>query len=132
MKQQKTQLEQQFDYEMKLTQTERSAQKQLLEAKRMSDQALTKLKKSYETEIQSLKEDKVALEMKLKDLARELTQRDMQIKLWKEKLRGRENDQKLRLEHSDLLISVSDLILKFLQRLETGKGGNLREEYCGF
>ncbi|CAG9322968.1 unnamed protein product [Blepharisma stoltei] len=128
MKQQKIQLEQQLDYEMKITQTEKSAQKQLLEAKRMSDQALMKLKKSYELELQSLKDDKIALEMKLKDLARELTQRDMQIKLIKEKMRGRENDQKLRLEHSDLLISVSDLILKFLQRLETGKGGDLREE----
>lgn len=94
----------------------------------MSDQALSKLKKSYEMEIQSLKDDKIAVEMKLKDLAREITQRDMQIKIHKEKLRGKENDQRLRLEHSDLLISVSDLILKFLQRLETGKGGNLREE----
>ena len=66
--------------------------------------------------------------MKLKDMTRELIERDMQIKLLSEKLRSRESEKRLRVEHADLLCSVSDLILKFLQRLDGKADGNLREE----
>jgi hypothetical protein len=61
-------------------------------------------------------------------MTRELIERDMQIKLLSEKLRSRESEKKLRVEHADLLCSVSDLILKFLQRLDGKADGNLREE----
>ena len=68
------------------------------------------------------------MDLKLKDMTRELIERDMQIKLLSEKLRSRESEKKLRVEHADLLCSVSDLILKFLQRLDGKADGNLREE----
>jgi hypothetical protein len=52
----------------------------------------------------------------------------MQIKVLNQKFRGREEERKMRIEQSDLIISVSELIIKFLKKLETGKGGDLAEE----
>jgi hypothetical protein len=94
----------------------------------MSDQIVAQLKKSYEKQIKSIKDETNAYEQKLNDLAREILQRDMQIKVLNQKFRGREAERKLREEHTDLLISVSELIIKFLRKLETGKGGDLKEE----
>lgn len=94
----------------------------------MSDQIVAQLKKSYDKEIRNLKDEHNTYELKMKDFASELLKRDMQIKVLNQKFRGREEERKLRNEHSDLLISVSELIIKFLKKLETGKGGDLRQE----
>ena len=133
LKQDKTLTDLKLEYEMKTNSifyldTERTAQKQIFEAKKMTDQTVAQMKKSYEKEIKGIREENIACELKLKDLAREILQRDMQIKILNEKFRGREEERKVRIEHSDLLISVSELIIKFLKKLETGKGGDLTEE----
>ena len=118
----KVNLEKQYEYEMKITNLERNAQKQISEAKRISDQAISQLKRSYEKELENLREDKAALELRLKDMSKEILQRDMQNKLLNEKLKGKRNERKIQMEHSEMLCSVSDLIVKFLRKLETGKG----------
>jgi hypothetical protein len=122
-----------LEYEMKMTSilysdVERNAQRQMLEAKKMSDQIVAQLKKSYEREIKELKTEANLYEIKLRDFAQEVLKRDMQIKVLNQKFRGREEERRLRVEQSDLIISVGDLIIKFLRKLETGKGGDLKEE----
>ena len=94
----------------------------------MSDQILAQLKKSYDKEIRNLKEEHTSYELKMRDFTAEILKRDMQIKVLNQKFRGRDEERKLRVEHSDLLVSVSELIIKFLRKLETGKGGDLKEE----
>lgn len=75
-----------------------------------------------------MKEDKIALELKLKDMTKELTARDLHIKLLNEKLRNKESEKRLKIEHADLLCNVSDLILKFLKRLEGSTDPSIRRD----
>jgi hypothetical protein len=117
-----------YDYDMKLQTLERTAQQQLLEARRTNDIALQQLKKSYNHEINALKDDRQAFELQVKELEKQLVKRDMTNQLYKEKLRAVETEKKLRVEHADLLCSVSDLVLKFLQRLEGTTDVGLRRE----
>lgn len=117
-----------YEYDMKLQTLERAAQQQLLEARRTNDVSLQQLKKSYTHEINALKDDKQALELQVKELEKQLTKQTMTNQLLKEKFRTVESEKKLRLEHADLLCSVSDLILKFLQRLEGTTDVGLRRE----
>jgi len=68
------------------------------------------------------------LEFKLRDMSKELTARDLHIKLLNEKLRNKESEKKLRVEHADLLCNVSDLILKFLKKLDGSNDPSLRRD----
>lgn len=94
----------------------------------MSDATLLQLKKSYEKEIKELKSEITLFEMKMKDFTAEILKRDMQIKVLNEKFRGREAEKRIRSEQGELIVSVSELLIKFLRKLETGKGGDLKEE----
>jgi hypothetical protein len=94
----------------------------------MSDSALAQLKKSYEREIKELKTEISLFELKMKDFTAEILKRDMQIKVMNEKFRGREEEKKFRIEQGELIVSVSELLIKFLKKLETGKGGDLKQE----
>ena len=69
----------------------------MLESKKMSDQVLVQLKKSYEKEIKNIKEDIMSFELKIKDFTTEILKRDMQIKVLNQKFRGREEERKLRI-----------------------------------
>ena len=94
----------------------------------MSDMALAQLKKSYEREIKELRAEISLFELKMKDFAAEILKRDMQIKVMNEKFRGREEEKRSRVEQGELIVSVSELLIKFLKKLETGKGGDLKQE----
>lgn len=122
-----------LEYEMKISSNpysdlEKNTQRQLFEAKKMSDSTLTQLKKSYEKEIKELKSEITLFELKMKDFTAEILKRDMQIKVLNEKFRGRETEKRIRTEQGELIVSVSELLIKFLKKLETGKGGDLKEE----
>lgn len=122
-----------LEYEMKISSNsqsdlEKNTQRQLFEAKKMSDSTLIQLKKSYEKEIKELKSEITLFELKMKDFTAEILKRDMQIKVLNEKFRGRETEKKIRTEQGELIVSVSELLIKFLRKLETGKGGDLKEE----
>eukprot|EP00742_Colponemidia_sp_Colp-10_P006063 GILJ01006488.1.p1 GENE.GILJ01006488.1~~GILJ01006488.1.p1 ORF type:complete len:770 (-),score=153.93 GILJ01006488.1:183-2492(-) len=117
------------EHEKQLMGLERKFQKQLQEARRANELTLENLKKTFTEEIDLLKHERTTLELKIKELEKEAAQKSAERDFLRERIVAAENEKKIKVEHAELLCKVSDLILKFLRKLDGWPGfENLNRE----
>jgi hypothetical protein len=106
-----------YEKEKDLLAMEKKYQKQLVEAKTLSDLALEELRASFQQEIEGVKEDNRKLERARENAVINLVEKEGEIKLLKEKILSYEKEKKAQLDHAEQMRIMSDKMIQVFNKM---------------
>ncbi|CAD8209805.1 unnamed protein product [Paramecium octaurelia] len=95
--------------------------KAMYDCKEQNQAQIDRIKLTYEGEVKILKEDRQRLQEQRELLQIQLTQKDCEFQILKERLKQIEKQKTKDIEHADMLCKISDQLVKALKKLEKKK-----------
>jgi len=116
----KLDLQLQYEKDKEITNMERLYQQQLMEAKSLSEETVDSLKQSFDSELKSLRDENRKLERSKENTVMALLEKEGKIKVMEEKMLSYVKENKIQIDHADMLCKISDQLLKLMRKLDRG------------